>query len=77
MHRDGLIAIQEVVKRACQDDVEGYLQLTDHIIQQIKCDDRPRLKDVGTLSLSYETSRTSAELKLVSNLKHAFYVSTK
>ena len=55
MHREGLIAIQEVVKRACQGDVEGYLQLTDHIIQQIKCDDHPYLKDVGTLSFSYET----------------------
>ena len=55
LHREGLIAIQEVVKKACQGDVEGYLQLTDHIIQQIKCaeakPDQPHLKEVGTLSL--------------------------
>ena len=46
--REGLKTIQQVVEMACQGNVEGYLQLTDHIIQQIKCTDQPHLKDVGT-----------------------------
>ena len=50
VHREGLKTIQQVVEMACQGDVEGYLQLTDHIIQQIKCaeakSDQPHLKEV-------------------------------
>lgn len=62
VHREGLETIQQVVKMAaCQDDVEGYLQLTDHIIQQIKCTeagpDQPHLKEVGTLILKEFTQR--------------------
>ena len=51
VHREGLKTIQHVVKMAaCQDDVEGYLRLTDHIIQQIKWAevgaDQPQLEEV-------------------------------
>ena len=37
VRREGVKTIQQVVKKACKGNVEGYLQLTDHIIQQIKC----------------------------------------
>ena len=50
VHREGVKTIQQVVEMACKDDVEGYLQLTDHIIQQIKCakvgPDQPQLEEV-------------------------------
>ena len=47
MHREGLKTIQNVIEMvACEDDVEGYLQLTDHIIQQIKY---AHLEDVSKL----------------------------
>ena len=58
---------------ACQGDVEGYLQLTDHIIQQIKAQvgRQEQLKEVGTLSLKKLKYQQS-----FSELKHVFYVST-
>ena len=69
VHREGLKTIQQVVEMACQGNVEGYLQLTDHIIQQIKCTDKPHLKDVGTHSHSGSYNRSSfSELKLVNML---------
>ena len=76
MHREGLETIQQVVKMACEGNVEGYLKLTDHIIQQIKCTeagpDQPHLKEVGTLILKEFTQNVSSfsELKLVIQSYH-------
>ena len=50
VHREGHKTIQQVVEMACKGDVKGYLQLTDHIIQQIKWaevgPDQPQLEEV-------------------------------
>ena len=47
MHREGLKTIQHVVEMvACEGNVEGYLQFSDYIIQQIKY---AHLEDVSKL----------------------------